>query len=126
MPYFTQLPDMGQSWSDAAQSDHLPQSVGIIWTGMTVMLKQWYTTVLGTLMGFLTSNWYLTVYSWGVILFAVPLFITDYLGYRKNAEFSDLYPEFPDTVKIFLIVVFFYLIVFLARRQSSEFLYFAF
>ena len=70
--------------------------------------------------------WLLTVYGWGVILFAVPVVLFDYLGYRKGVEFPELFDAMPLWAKTLLIAALVYLIQFFARREANEFIYFAF
>lgn len=89
-------------------------------------VSDWLRTVWGTFVGFFTKHWYLTVFGWGTVLFATPVIITDYLGYRQNREFGELYGAFSTVTKILLIVLFFYSIVLLGRRNSIDFIYFAF
>ena len=62
----------------------------------------------------------------GLLIFALPIFITDLLGYLKRREFVDLYPAFSSITKIFLYVLMFYLTLFFASRGSYDFIYFQF
>jgi alginate O-acetyltransferase complex protein AlgI len=43
---------------------------------------------IGTLRGWVSSNWVFTVYGWGILLFASPVIILDVIAWRKNVEFS--------------------------------------
>jgi len=81
---------------------------------------------IGTSWGFVAKNWTFTVYAWGVFLFALPLWTTDYLGWRRNCEFPDLLESMPWPVRSAVIVALIYGIIFFARREANEFIYFAF
>ena len=81
---------------------------------------------LGTLRGYATSNWTLLVYGWGVVLFSLPAIVTDIIGWRKGGEFVDLYDRMPTWVKVGTILLLLYAIQFFGRRESNEFIYFAF
>ena len=92
------------------------------WTVIGAYALTWW----GTFSGFFIQNWDFLVFGWGTILFATPAIVTDAIGYRYNAEFGEVYERFPDVVKVAAYLFFFYAIVFFARRQAVEFLYFAF
>jgi hypothetical protein len=77
-------------------------------------------------MGWLTQNWYLTVFGWGFILFAGTIVLTDIYAWRRKTEFADLFPTLPTWAKVSLILFFIYAIQFFGRRDSNEFIYFAF
>jgi alginate O-acetyltransferase complex protein AlgI len=64
--------------------------------------------------------------AYGLCLFALPLVLTDWLGYRKNREFIDLWPHLPPAGKTLLYVLVFYAIVMFGARDSHEFIYFRF
>jgi len=82
--------------------------------------------LIGTVWGFVAKNWTFAVYTWGVFLFAVPLWTTDYLGWRRNCEFPDLFESMPWLVRSAVIVALIYGIIFFARREANEFIYFSF
>ncbi|MNL84856.1 hypothetical protein D3C87_2129630 [compost metagenome] len=63
---------------------------------------------------------------WGIILFGAPVVLTDWLGYRRKCEFADLWISMPATVKVVAIIALLYAILFFARREANEFIYFAF
>ncbi|MCE2687812.1 MAG: hypothetical protein LW595_04635, partial [Rickettsiales bacterium] len=63
---------------------------------------------------------------YGLLIFVLPILVTDIIGYRRNREFVDLYPKFRGFVKISLFVSMFYLTLFLASRGSYNFIYFQF
>ncbi len=75
---------------------------------------------------FVAENWIFSVYSWGVIIFTIPVCITDYLGWRRNCEFPDLFESMPWLVRTVIIVALIYGMVFFGRREANEFIYFAF
>ena len=63
---------------------------------------------------------------WGLVLFSLPVFIFDYLGRRHNVEFPDLFIRINTATRVALALLLLYGIIFFARRQASEFIYFAF
>jgi alginate O-acetyltransferase complex protein AlgI len=79
-----------------------------------------------TMWQFVIANWYFSVLFWGFLLFAVPLWVTDYLGWRRGVEFPDLFVRMPWPVKSVLIVGLVYGIAYFGQRQANEFIYFAF
>jgi alginate O-acetyltransferase complex protein AlgI len=66
------------------------------------------------------------VYAWLICLFWIPILIFDFLGWRRNGEFTDVFPSLGNPVKIAVALTLIYGIVFFGRRQASEFIYFAF
>ena len=80
----------------------------------------------GMLAGWLSANWVLMVYGWGIVLFALPVVVTDLLAWRKGVEFPDLYERMPLWLKVAIILLLLYAIQFFGRRESNEFIYFAF
>ena len=81
---------------------------------------------IGTLRGWVSSNWACSVYGWGILMFAFPVIILDVIAWRKNVEFSDLYENMPTLLKVLSILLFLYAIQFFGRSGSNEFIYFAF
>jgi hypothetical protein len=82
--------------------------------------------IAGTLQGFVSLNWTFSVYAWGLIAFAIPVWLTDYLGWRRDVEFPDLFGRFSWPIAAVIVVALLYGIIFFARRQANEFIYFAF
>ena len=64
--------------------------------------------------------------SYGLALFALPIFVTDLIGFKRNREFTEVYPTFNAPVKVSLYVAMFYLTLFFASRGSYDFIYFRF
>jgi D-alanyl-lipoteichoic acid acyltransferase DltB (MBOAT superfamily) len=79
-----------------------------------------------TMWQFIVRNWSFAVLCWGLVLLAVPLWVTDYLGWRRGCEFPDLFDRMSWPVRAAMILVLIYGIVFFARREANEFIYFAF
>ncbi len=79
-----------------------------------------------TLWQFVIANWTFSVYTWGLLVFAAPLLLFDYLGRRRNCEFPDLFQFMPTWVKVSAILILIYGIAFFGQRQANEFIYFAF
>jgi alginate O-acetyltransferase complex protein AlgI len=63
---------------------------------------------------------------YGLMLFAIPVFLTDLLGFLRNREFTDIYIKFSTPVKVILYLTMFYITVFFAFRGSYDFIYFQF
>lgn len=80
----------------------------------------------GVLNGWFTANWYLTVYGWGLILFSASIIIFDYIAWKKNSEFSDIYNLQTLPIKVFLLIFLIYGLQFFGKREANEFIYFAF
>ncbi len=98
------------------------QYIPSLWAGPFA----WASFAVGLLVGLTQQNWYLFVLSWGLVLFAGPVFVFDYLGRRHNVEFPDLFLRMNTVTRAVLALIFVYGIIFFARRQASEFIYFAF
>ena len=52
--------------------------------------------------------------------------MTEYLGYRRNLEFVDLYANWHWFTKALVYVSIFYAVVMFGARKQSEFIYFQF
>jgi alginate O-acetyltransferase complex protein AlgI len=65
-------------------------------------------------------------FSLGLLLLALPLLATELIGYRRAAEFVDVYASTPWWVRTLLFVGVFYGIVFFGAREQNEFIYFQF
>jgi hypothetical protein len=81
---------------------------------------------LGMARGWVAANWTLAVYGWGIFLFSLPAILTDLIAYRRGVEFADLYEKMPTYLRVAVILLLIYAIQFFGRRESNEFIYFAF
>ena len=63
---------------------------------------------------------------WGLVLFGVPVVVTELLGYRAGVEFVDLLDRLSWPARAVLYVGLFYAVVFFAARSQNEFIYFQF
>lgn len=61
-----------------------------------------------------------------LVIFAVPIMVTDYLGWRRDTEYPELYVSMPAWVKTAHYIVIFYLLLMLGKRLSNDFIYFQF
>lgn len=84
------------------------------------------SALLGTVKGLISYHPTALKLFWGIALYGVPVLLTDWLGYRKKCEFPDLWVSMPTAVKVTTIVALLYAILFFARREANEFIYFAF
>lgn len=75
---------------------------------------------------FFMANRAFSYYMWGLVIFATPVMLFDYLGRRRNCEFPDLFQSMPLWVKVPVILLLIYGIAFFGQRQANEFIYFAF
>ncbi|WP_315806539.1 MULTISPECIES: MBOAT family O-acyltransferase [unclassified Bradyrhizobium] len=93
------------------------------------LVESWGWTPIGASRAIwhaLTANWVLSVYGWGFALFAIPTLVTDAIAWRHDCEFADLFRSMPWWLQTLLITALFYGILFFARREANEFIYFAF
>jgi alginate O-acetyltransferase complex protein AlgI len=65
-------------------------------------------------------------FSLPLLLLGAPLLATELIGYRRGAEFVDVYAATPWWARSLLFVGVFYGIVFFGARQQNEFIYFQF
>ena len=61
-----------------------------------------------------------------ILMFGIPAFIFDWLGWRHGGEFPDGFLKLSGSSQIILSVSLFYAILFFGRRVANEFIYFAF
>jgi alginate O-acetyltransferase complex protein AlgI len=82
---------------------------------------------IGALMSGRVMEWpLLRDFGYGLLLYALPLFLTEPLAYRKNKEFVDLYDDWRWPTKAVVYILIFYGIVMFGAREQSEFIYFRF
>lgn len=105
---------------------HHLQNYQQYFAGKVYFSADYWQVCYGTLTGWLTGNWYLTVFGWGLILCVIPIFVTDLIAWRRGTEFPDLFPSFPLWAQVSVILFLLYAIQFFGRRESNEFIYFAF
>jgi hypothetical protein len=68
----------------------------------------------------------LKILIYGLLIYSLPIIITDIIGYKRNREFVDLYPKIKFVNKIFIYLIMIYGTLFFASRGSYEFIYFQF
>lgn len=100
-------------------------SVGEYWAALSG-IGHFFALLYGSGTQFLIQNWAFVVLSYGIFIFGVPVWITDYLGWKNDCEFIDLYDRMSWAVRSGVIFVLIYGIVFFGRREANEFIYFAF
>jgi alginate O-acetyltransferase complex protein AlgI len=61
-----------------------------------------------------------------LVLLAIPLIVTEVIGYRRGTEFVDVYSATPSWMRPLLFAGVFYAIIFFGARQQNEFIYFQF
>ena len=104
---------------------------GVCVTALGTVLGNWHglafvPALKSGVVQFLDVDRHFITHGWGLVLYAVPVWITDYLGYRANTEFPDVMARLPWLVRALLVVVLIYGMQFFARREANEFIYFAF
>ena len=62
----------------------------------------------------------------GVVILGAATLLTDYLGYRKDGEFSDLFKAMNPYVGAGLIAACYFGLVLMGKRESAQFIYFQF
>ena len=67
-----------------------------------------------------------TVWLYPALLFSLPFLPLEIAGYLNGCEFVELHKKWPAPVKVAVYYVMFYLIVFMAKREGYDFIYFAF
>lgn len=79
-----------------------------------------------SVVGLFTSAYFMQdVWAWGVG-FGIATALTDYLGYQKGGEFTDLFKTInPDAAAVLAPACYLGLII-LAKRESAQFIYFQF
>ncbi len=94
---------------------------------MSVDFSQFSAVILSVRNFFMQSiNPELYPMIYGLALFTLPLILTEFCAYRHQSEFVDLYPRFPDVVKVLMFICMFYAVVLLGRRETCDFIYYAF
>ena len=89
-------------------------------------VRSFLGAALGTFKIFVSQNWNFVVLCWGLAIFVIPVWLTDWLAWRRGCEFPDLFERMPWVIRGLLILLLVYAIVFFARREANEFIYFAF
>jgi D-alanyl-lipoteichoic acid acyltransferase DltB (MBOAT superfamily) len=82
---------------------------------------------IGALMSGRIMDWpLLRDFGYGLILYGLPLFLTEPFAFRKGKEFVDLYDDWNWPTKALAYIFVFYGVVMLGAREQSEFIYFRF
>jgi alginate O-acetyltransferase complex protein AlgI len=82
---------------------------------------------IGALMSGRIMEWpLLRDFGYGILLYALPLFLTEPFAFHKNKEFVDLYDQWRWPTKALAYILVFYGVVMFGAREQSEFIYFRF
>jgi alginate O-acetyltransferase complex protein AlgI len=82
---------------------------------------------VGALMSGRIMDWpLLRDFGYGILIYALPLFLTEPFAFRKGKEFVDLYEDWSWPAKAMAYIFIFYGVVMLGAREQSEFIYFRF
>jgi alginate O-acetyltransferase complex protein AlgI len=84
-------------------------------------------TSIGALLVGKVMEWsVLRDFGYGLLLYGLPLLLTESIAYRKEREFVDLYEHWSWPKKAIIYVLLFYGVVMFGARVQSEFIYFRF
>ena len=67
-----------------------------------------------------------TLFGWELVVLALPVILTDFIGYRRKCEFPETFASLRWPVRVVLIVLLIYGIELFGRREGNAFIYFAF
>jgi alginate O-acetyltransferase complex protein AlgI len=82
---------------------------------------------IGSIFSPVANDWTLfRIFGTGVLSLAAITLLTDYLGYRREQEFSDLFKKLNPLLCSILAVAFYCAITLLAKREGAQFIYFQF
>lgn len=84
--------------------------------------------IFGSIADMFTSNDFMLflLYGRGVLALSVVVLVTDYLGYRKNDEFPDLFPRLNPYLCAGFAAMCYLGITIFAKREAAQFIYFQF
>jgi alginate O-acetyltransferase complex protein AlgI len=122
--------ELGSIWNSILHSGD------IVVSGLTALSSTWSLVANGKasigslvktpMLAILHAHWVFAVLTWGLVLFSVPVIAADLVAYRRGVEFPDLFDRMPAALKVVIIVAILYGIIFFAKREANEFIYFAF
>ena len=84
------------------------------------------STIPRALWASMQLNVYFTGLYWSLLVFCVPVILTDWIGYRRGCEFPELFSTIKWPLQVLLIILLIYGIQFYGRREGNAFIYFAF
>ena len=64
--------------------------------------------------------------SYGLLIFCLPILITEFIGYKFNKEFVDVAQSMGTELKFIIYLIMIYGILFIGSRGSYDFIYFQF
>jgi alginate O-acetyltransferase complex protein AlgI len=67
-----------------------------------------------------------SVYGRGVAFLGLVVLATDYIGYRRNVEFQDLFQKWSPYLAGALAVICYFAITIVGKREAAQFIYFQF
>ena len=110
---------------------HSGQDIGANLKGAAVAL--WERNILGFFdvvpRAFAVStklNLGFSLFGWELLVFSVPVLLTDYIGYRRKCEFPEIFLSLRWPLQLICILLLIYGIQFFGRREGNAFIYFAF
>jgi alginate O-acetyltransferase complex protein AlgI len=67
-----------------------------------------------------------SLFGWELIVFSIPVILTDFIGYRRRGEFPEIFSSLRWPLKLACVLLLIYGIQFFGRREGNAFIYFAF
>lgn len=117
----------GEAWGKFVSILILFNLVAVGWIffrGSTLEIFLAFKSIGQLLGGQLTMDFIHATYI--LLIFAIPLFITEIISWIKDTEYPYLYEQMSLWIKTLHYVVLFYAILWLGKRLSNEFIYFQF
>jgi D-alanyl-lipoteichoic acid acyltransferase DltB (MBOAT superfamily) len=76
------------------------------------------------------NNWQnlglFTIYGRGIVVLGAVMLISDYIGYRKDGEFSDLFKKLNPYLGALVVAACYFAIILFGKREGAQFIYFQF
>lgn len=114
--------------SAAWQSGH--GMLGMLWAIAEAILVRhvfaFFSVVPRALFASVQLNPTFALFGWELMVFAAPVLLTDFIGYRRKCEFPELFSSMRWPARVICIVLLIYAIQFFGRREGNAFIYFAF
>ncbi len=67
-----------------------------------------------------------SLFGWELLVLALPVILTDFIGYRRKCEFPEVFGSLRWPIRVGLIILLIYGIELFGRREGNAFIYFAF
>lgn len=124
--FFRSTPEtIGPIWASILSTPDIVSNAFVSFQPYFGKVEPW--TLAGKMLqGMTTQNWNLFVTVVILAELALPVLLTDYLGFRKDGEFADRWNDMGLLTRLVSIVILIYAIVIYGANEANEFIYFAF